>query len=137
SLALAEAPGMLDVHDRMMRSLEQAGRLDRALEALPDAEAIADRRAVRTGLTQPELAVLLAYSKITLYAALLDSDLPEDPALTAELAGYFPPPLPDRYADQLPRHRLRREIVATRVTNAIVDRAGITFVFRLGEDTDA
>jgi glutamate dehydrogenase len=134
SLALAQAPSMVDVHDRMMRSLEQAGRLDRHLEALPDAEVIDERH---SGLTQPELAVLLAYSKITLYAALLDSDLPEDPALTAELAGYFPAPLPERFADRLPRHRLRREIVATRVTNSIVDRAGITFVFRLQEDTSA
>ena len=88
-------------------------------------------------MTQPELAVLLAYSKITLYAALLDSDLPEDPALTAELAGYFPAPLPKRFADRLDRHRLRREIIATRVTNGVVDRAGITFVFRLREDTGA
>jgi glutamate dehydrogenase len=134
SLALAQAPSMLDVHDRMMRSLEQTGRLDRDLEALPDAEAIDERR---SGLTQPELAVLLAYSKITLYAALLDSDLPEDPALTADLAGYFPAPLPERFVDRLPRHRLRREIVATRVTNSIVDRAGITFIFRLQEDTGA
>jgi glutamate dehydrogenase len=137
SLALAQAPAMLDVHDRMMRGLEQAGRLDRDLEGLPDAEAVAERRAARTGLTQPELAVLLAYGKITLYAALLHSDLPEDPALTAELAGYFPAPLPERFADRLPRHRLRREIVATRVTNNVVDRAGMTFVFRLQEDTGA
>jgi glutamate dehydrogenase len=134
SLALAQAPAMVDVHDRMMRGLEQTGRLDRDLEALPDAEALDERR---SGLTQPELAVLLAYSKITLYAALLDSDLPEDPALTAELAGYFPAPLPERFADRLPQHRLRREIVATRVTNGIVDRAGITFIFRLQEDTGA
>jgi glutamate dehydrogenase len=137
SLALAQAPAMLDVHDRMMRGLELAGRLDRALEALPDGEAVAERAAAHAGLTQPELAVLLAYGKITLYAALLDSDLPEDPALAAELAGYFPAPLPERFADRLERHRLRREIVATRVANAIVDRAGITFVFRLGEDTGA
>jgi glutamate dehydrogenase len=81
--------------------------------------------------------VLLAYSKITLYAELLDSDLPEDPALAGELAGYFPDPLPERFADRLERHRLRREIVATRVTNGIVDRAGTTFVFRLQEDTGA
>jgi glutamate dehydrogenase len=137
SLALAQAPAMLDVHDRMMRSLEQSGRLDRDLEALPDGEAVAERRAARLGLTQPELAVLVAYSKITLHAALLDSDLPEDPALTAELAGYFPAPLPERFADRLEQHRLRREIVATRVTNTIVDRAGITLVFRLQEDTGA
>src|SRR5215207_4935017 len=137
SLAVAEAPGMLDVHDRMMRSLEQGRRVDRDLEALPDGEAIVERRAAHAGLTQPELAVLLAYSKITLYAALLDSDLPEDPTLTAELAAYFPAPLPERFADRLERHRLRREIIATRVTNGIVDRAGITFVFRLQEDTGA
>ena len=137
SLARAQAPAMLDVHDRMMRALEQSGRLDRELEVLPEGDAITDRRAAHAGLTQPELAVLLAYSKITLYAELLDSDLPEDPALTGELAGYFPDPLPERFADRLERHRLRREIVATRVTNGIVDRAGTTFVFRLQEDTGA
>jgi glutamate dehydrogenase len=137
SLAHAQAPAMLDVHDRMMRALEQSGRLDRELEVLPEGDAITDRRAAHAGLTQPELAVLLAYSKITLYAELLDSDLPEDPALTGELAGYFPDPLPERFADRLERHRLRREIVATRVTNGIVDRAGTTFVFRLHEDTGA
>jgi glutamate dehydrogenase len=137
SLALAQAPGILDVHDRMMRVLEQAGRLDRELEALPEGDEVTERRAAHAGLMQPELAVLLAYSKITLYAALLDSDLPEDAALTAELAGYFPTPLPERFADRLESHRLRREIVATRVTNGIVDRAGITFVFRLQEDTGA
>jgi len=137
SLALAQATGMLDVHDRMMRALEQAGRLDRGLEALPEGDEVTERRAAHAGLTQPELAVLLAYSKITLYAELLDSDLPEDAALTAELAGYFPAPLPKRYADRLEKHRLRREIIATRVTNGIVDRAGITFVFRLQEDTGA
>jgi glutamate dehydrogenase len=137
SLARAQAPGMLDVHDRMMRALEQAGRLDRELEALPEGDEVTERRAAHAGLTQPELAVLLAYSKITLYAELLDSDVPEDAALTAELAGYFPAPLPKRFADRLERHRLRREIIATRVTNGVVDRAGITFVFRLQEDTGA
>ena len=113
----------------MMGALEQSGQLDRDLEVLPEGDAITDRRAAHAGLTQPELAVLLAYSKITLYAELLDSDLPEDPALTGELAGYFPDPLPERFADRLERHRLRREIVATRVTNGVVDRAGTAFVF--------
>src|ERR687896_570555 len=114
---------MLDVHDRLMRSFEQTGRLDRALEALPDAESVAERRTAGLGLAQPELAGILAYSKITLYAALLDSDLPEDPALAGELARYFPAPLPERFGDRIECHRLRREIVATRATNDIVDRA--------------
>jgi glutamate dehydrogenase len=137
SLAGAQAPGMLDVHDRLIRSLEQAGRLDRALEALPDAEEIERRTTERLGLTQPELAVVLAYSKITLYAALLESDLPEDPYLSRELTAYFPPPLPERFSQQMGRHHLRREVIATHVTNSLVDRAGTTFVFRIGEDTGA
>jgi glutamate dehydrogenase len=125
------------VHDRLMRDLEASGRLDRALEALPDAETIGERRAAGLGLTQPELAVVLAYSKITLYAALLESDLPEDLALDGELERYFPSPLPERFGDVMRRHRLRRELIATRVTNDLVDRAGTTFVFRLREDTGA
>ncbi len=137
SLARFQAPAMLDVHDRFMRDLEASGRLNRTIEMLPDADAIAERRQAGQGLTQPELAVLLAYSKITLYASLLDSDLPDDPALEGELAIYFPPPLPERYADEMRRHRLRREIIATRVANQLVDRAGTTFMFRLREDTGA
>ena len=137
SLARFQAPAMLDVHDRFMRDLESSGRLDRAIEALPDADVIAERRQAGLGLTQPELAVVLAYSKITLYASLLDSDLPEDPALEGELARYFPPPLPERFGAEMTRHRLRREIIATRVANDMVDRAGTTFMFRLREDTGA
>ncbi|HEY3020409.1 MAG TPA: NAD-glutamate dehydrogenase, partial [Solirubrobacteraceae bacterium] len=137
SLASAQAAGMLHVHDRFMRSLEQAGRLDRALEFLPDAEAIAERGASRQGLTQPELAVLLAYSKVMLYADLLESDLPEDAHLSEDLARYFPGPLSERFPEALERHRLRREIIATRVANSLVDRAGITFLWRLREETGA
>jgi glutamate dehydrogenase len=137
SLATAQAPGMLHVHDRFMRSLEQTGRLDRALELLPDAEAIAERAAARQGLTQPELAVLLAYSKVTLYSEALESDLPEDNHLSQDLARYFPGALPERFAAQLEHHRLRREIIATRVANSLVDRAGVTFAFRLREETGA
>jgi glutamate dehydrogenase len=137
SLARAQAPGMLDVHDRFIRSLEQAGKLDRAVEALPDADAIGERATARLGLTQPELAVVLAYSKITVYTALLESDLPEDSHLSRELAAYFPAPLPERFPEQMERHHLRREIIATHVTNSLVDRAGTTFAFRIGEDTGA
>jgi glutamate dehydrogenase len=98
---------------------------------------VAERRSARLGLTQPELAVVLAYSKITLYAALLESDLPEDPYLSRDLASYFPPPLPERFPGQMQDHRLRREIIATHVTNSMVDRAGATFAFRMEQDTGA
>ena len=83
------------------------------------------------------MAVVMAYCKIHLYAELLESDLPEDPYLGHDLERYFPPPLPERYADQMQSHRLRREIIATVVANQLVDRAGTTFAFRLGEETGA
>ncbi len=79
----------------------------------------------------------MAYCKIYLYASLLHSDLPEDEFLAQDLQRYFPAPLPERYAAQMRDHRLRREIVATVVANQLVDRAGTTFAFRLGEETGA
>ncbi|HET6222591.1 MAG TPA: NAD-glutamate dehydrogenase domain-containing protein, partial [Dongiaceae bacterium] len=126
---------MLDRQTRFMRTLEKAGRLDRAIEFLPNDETIAERKAVGAGLTRPELAVLLAYAKITLYDDLLASDLPDDPQLGKDLLDYFPEPLRRRYADAIAGHRLRREIIATVVTNEIVNRVGITFVHEVGEAT--
>src|ERR1019366_3888050 len=137
SLAASQAPQMLDVHARLIRSLEQAGKLERAIEFLPTDEEIAERRLREEGLTTPELAVLLAYTKIAMYAALLESDLPEDPDLSSELDRYFPSPLPQRFGTQLRGHRLGREIIATHVTNDFVDRAGVSAAFRLSEETGA
>ena len=137
SLAASQAPQMLDVHARLIRSLEQAGKLERAIEFLPTDEEIAERRLREEGLTTPELAVLLAYTKIAMYAALLESDLPEDPDLSSELDRYFPSPLPQRFGAQLRGHRLGREIIATHVTNDFVDRAGVSAAFRLSEETGA
>ncbi|HEX4034880.1 MAG TPA: NAD-glutamate dehydrogenase [Solirubrobacteraceae bacterium] len=135
SLAVAQAPKMLDVHLRMIRDLEQNAGFNRVLEALPGDEQIAERRVREEGLTSPELAVLLAHSKISLNAALVDSDLPEDPYLAVELDRYFPHPLPERFPAQMRRHRLRREIISTHVTNDYVDNAGISSAFRLIEET--
>jgi glutamate dehydrogenase len=137
SLAAAQAPSMLDVHQRFIRHLEHVARLDRELEALPSMETIEERRAAGAGLTRPELAVLFSYAKVTLFAELVDSNLPEDPFLSKDLARYFPQPLPERFGDAMAGHRLRREIIATHVTNSLVDRAGTTFVFRMHEETGA
>jgi glutamate dehydrogenase len=136
SIADAQSSSMLDVHSRYLRHLEQAGRLDRALEFLPDDETLAERKAAGGGLVAPEFAVLLAYTKIGLYDDLLASDLPDDPD-AVELERYFPRELSQRFPDRLGRHQLRREITASRVTNGLVNRAGTTFVFRLGEETGA
>src|SRR5207248_5121250 len=137
SMSEAQAESMLDVHGRLIRNWEQSGKLDRRLEALPSEDEIAERKREHRGLTRPELATVLAYSKIDLYAELLDSDVPEDPYLSKELEAYFPGPLPERYAHLMKDHRLRREITATQVVNNTLHGAGTTFVFRLHEETGA
>ena len=130
ALSVAEARGAaaLDRQTRLIRDLERSGRLDRALEFLPDDETLAARAAHRQGLVRPELAILLAYAKMALDGELLASDLPEAPELERELRGYFPAALRDRLGRLIPTHPLRREIAATGVSNDLVNRAGITFV---------
>ncbi len=122
---------------RLMRSLEKAGKLDRALEFLPNDEELAAREAAREGLTPPEIALLLAYGKIALHQELLASDAPEDPYLNNELRAYFPQPLGRAYDAALESHPLRREIVATSITNSLVNRMGAGFAFRVWEETGA
>jgi glutamate dehydrogenase len=131
------APQLLDAHQRFIQFLEKTGRLNRALEFLPADEEIAERRAKGIGLTSPERAVLLAYGKIWLYDELLASTLPDDPWVATALARYFPKALRERYADYMPRHPLRREIIATYVDNSMVNRVGSTFVHQLLETTGA
>ncbi len=118
-----------------MRTLEGKGLLDRQLEYLPTDAELVQRKARGQGLTRPELSVLLSYAKIVIFQQMLDSDVPEDPYLSKELLRYFPQPLQERFAGQMQRHRLRREIIATAVTNSLVNRMGCTFMLRMKEDT--
>jgi glutamate dehydrogenase len=134
-IASVEAPDLVGVHARQMERLEQTAGLDRALEALPTAKALQERHAAGRGLTSPELAVLLAYTKLELQRALVASDLPDDPYLRRDLVAYFPPALRTGYDDAVDSHALRREIVATVVANAVVNRAGISFLSRLCDET--
>jgi glutamate dehydrogenase len=126
---------LLDRLARYMRTLERAGVLNRQLEGLPDDETVQERQRLNRGLTRPELAILLSYAKIALYDELLASDLPDDPALDADVAAYFPTPLRRDYAEEIRSHRLRREIAATIATNDTVNRMGITFVQEVREKT--
>jgi glutamate dehydrogenase len=128
---------LFDAETRFMRWLERAGRLNRVIEFLPTDEEIAERLAAKQGLTSPERAVLLAYSKMWLYDALLESSMPEDPLVSDMLIEYFPKPLRERFSEPMQRHPLRREILATYLTNALVNRVGCEFVHRLMEETDA
>ncbi|MFO1361301.1 MAG: NAD-glutamate dehydrogenase [Burkholderiales bacterium] len=128
---------LLDAQHRFIQFLEKAGRLNRALEFLPSDEAFAERRAAHSGLAAPERAVLLAYSKMWLFDEFLASDLPEDEWIAGALGRYFPQTLREVYAGVMPRHPLRREIIATHVVNSMVNRVGSTFVHRFIETTGA
>jgi glutamate dehydrogenase len=121
----------------VIRALERSGDLNRSLEFLPTEEEIAERRQSGEGLTRPELAITLSYCKIWLYRALIHSNVPEDPYLSAELRRYFPPPVQKRFAARLKRHRLRREIIATAITNSMINRVGPVFPVRAQDDTGA
>ncbi len=128
---------LLDAQAAFVRALEKAGRLNRAVEFLPSEDEIAERRAARAGLTSPERAVLLAYSKMVLYDELVRGTLVDDAYVSSALAGYFPAALRERHAALMPRHPLRREIVATVVANAMINRTGSVFVHRMQEETGA
>ncbi|HEV7919388.1 MAG TPA: NAD-glutamate dehydrogenase [Thermoanaerobaculia bacterium] len=135
SITHALGESVLDEQARFMRALERAGKLDRAIEYLPDDDTLADRHAAHLGLTRPEIAIILAYSKIVLYQDLLASDLPDDPLLVEDLLLYFPAALRERYRGAIERHRLRREIIATFVTNGMNNRVRPTLVTQLADDT--
>jgi glutamate dehydrogenase len=137
SLIERRSARLLDPQMRLMRALEKADLLNRAIEFLPDDEELAERMADKEGLSRPEIAVLFAYSKITLYDRLLESDLPDDPVLVADLERYFPAPLQKKYKAQIAGHRLRREIIATFTTNSMVNRVGGTFVHDIQDKTGA
>lgn len=127
----------LGSEQHFIQVLESQGRLDRQIEYLPSDAEFAERKARGEGLTRPELAVLLSYAKMSVYGQLLDSNVPEDPFLSTELKRYFPTPLQERFAANMQRHRLKREIIATAVTNSLVNRMGATFLMRMQEDTGA
>jgi glutamate dehydrogenase len=131
------AADRLTEYQSLVRSLERAGDLNRAIEYLPTDDEFTERRKRKQGLTRPELAIALSYSKIWLYNQLLDSDLPEDPYFASELERYFPAPIRARFGRDIGKHRLRREIVTTATTNSLVNRMGPVFVLRAQEDTDA
>ncbi|HEY6495343.1 MAG TPA: NAD-glutamate dehydrogenase [Trebonia sp.] len=135
AVARFQASRLLHVHGRYLRQLLRENRVSLETDGLPDEKEIASRRSAGTGLTTPELAVLLAHTKIAAGQQVLASDLPDDPSLRSTLAEYFPVPLRERFADQLGAHRLSREIITTSVINDMVDTGGSTFLFRLGEET--
>jgi glutamate dehydrogenase len=135
--SMAQNTSLLAAQQRHMRRLVREGRLDRALEFLPGDRQIRERNAAGQGLTQPETAVLLAYTKIATADELIATGLPDDPYLRGLLHAYFPAALRERYPDRVDGHALRREITTTVLVNDTINTGGTTFLHRLREETGA
>jgi glutamate dehydrogenase len=138
-LSLAARRGMEDFGflQRFIQTLEARGQLDRVVEFLADDMQLAERRRRSQPFTRPELAVLLAYAKITLNGDLLESVVPDDPYLSRELGRYFPAAIAQRFPDALDHHRLRREIIATQLANSMINRGGPSLIIRIADQTGA
>ncbi|GHF60438.1 NAD-glutamate dehydrogenase [Streptomyces sp. NRRL_ISP-5395] len=137
SNASAQAPSLLHAQQRFMRRLERDGALDRGLEFLPADRHIRELLSNEKGLSQPELAVLIAYTKITTADELISTVLPDDPHLQKLVHAYFPSELRERFPEAVDGHALRREIITTVLVNDTVNTAGSTFLHRLREETGA
>jgi glutamate dehydrogenase len=137
SIAETSAADRLNEHAWFIRQLEKRVGLNRALEFLPDEDGLELRRKAGKGLTRPELAVVMSYAKMALYAEMVNSNVPEDAYLSRELQRYFPGPLRRRYAEYMRDHPLDRAIIATMTTNSLVNRMGSVFAFRMQDETGA
>ena len=136
-LSMTESRGVAELgyNTRLMRALEAGGLLHRRIEFLPDDQTLAEREAQGLALTRPELAVLMAYAKIDLFDHLMQSGITHDPYLEVELTRYFPDQMQKKYATEISGHKLRHEIIATRLSNSMINRGGPIFVSRLAEET--
>jgi glutamate dehydrogenase len=128
---------LLDGQQRLIQGLEKNGQLNRAIEFLPSDDEIARRKVRKTGLTAPESAVVLAYAKMSVFDELLTSNLPDDPYFSRALKAYFPKALTERFGEAIAAHPLKREIIATFITNTVVNRAGATFVNYIASEAGA
>ncbi|MDD4615691.1 MAG: NAD-glutamate dehydrogenase [Alphaproteobacteria bacterium] len=136
TMAEVQAADVFPVHVRCMQIMEHEGLLNRAVEYLPDDAEIEERKELGKGLTRPEIAVVFAYAKLWLYQKILDSTIPDDPALIREVESYFPEALRKSYAKDIAHHQLRREIVATMVTNDLINRTGVRVMLPMAERDD-
>lgn len=137
SVAVSNAEKNVQMHCRLIEHLEHNSNLDRDLEKLPSNDELTTRQQFGKGITRPEVAVLLAYSKTMLKSEILASDVPEDSYIAQGLIAAFPKVLQERYANEMRHHSLKREIIATQITNAIFNDMGLGFIHRLQDETGA
>lgn len=122
---------------KFMHVLEREEKLNRALEFLPSDSEMDERFTRGLGLTRPELCVLMAYAKLTIYDHLLNSDLPDDPVLEKLLLSYFPKVLQSNWRREISEHPLRREIVGTQIANNLINRLGVNFITKMRGESAA
>ena len=137
SISAYHAKKLIGLHQAYIKELEAQGILNRQIEFLPDDKKLLERKAAGLGLTRPELAILLAYTKIHVKHEILKSHLCDDPYLSQIIETAFPPSIFKKYKHALHRHRLWHNIIATQLSNHIVNSMGITFVYRLQIETGA
>jgi glutamate dehydrogenase len=137
SITAMRGANQLKEQVRFIHGLERAGKLDRALEFIPNDDEISERLSKGQGLTRPELSVLLAYSKMVLKEDLVCPDITDNPYHNRLLLEAFPPQLQEKYQDQMQLHPLRAEIIATKLANNIGNDMGFNFVHRMYEETGA
>lgn len=139
TLSLAQYNGQDETADlfALMQAMEESGELDRDVEFLPNDAQVADRLNANLPLTRPEMSILLAYAKNTLQADLLNSNVPDDPYLAKELYRYFPLQLTGQQPQTIENHRLRREVIATVLSNAMINRGGPAYVHKMTSATSA
>lgn len=136
ALSIAERGGAAAVASlvRLMEIFEASGRLDRKVEGLAPNEELLRRAQDGRGFTRPELAVLLSTAKLALQDAIENSDLPDDPVLARDLVAAFPSEMQRDFAPAIADHQLRREIIATKLANRIINRMGVVHPFELMEE---
>lgn len=137
SLAHVHANTHGELYRRYLNDQEKLGLIDRQLEFLPTDKELVERKIQNISLTRPELAVLLSYAKINIKAAILATDLPEDAYLKHSVVTTFPTQLRKKFSSQIMSHRLRREIIATKLSSDLVNQMGVVFVYRMQDETGA
>jgi glutamate dehydrogenase len=139
TISVTELKGasLLKEQMRFIHALEKSGKLDREIEFLPSDEAIAERQVLGQGFTRPELAVLVAYGKMVLKEQFAIDEIDQNPYYLNLLIEAFPPKLQENYREQIQKHPLRKEIIATKLANEVVNDMGLNFVERMKEETGA
>ncbi len=139
ALSMMENDGAsaLPSYVRVIEIFEGAGRLDRKVEGLAGNDELLRRAPEGRGLTRPELAVLLATAKLALQDAIEHAPLATDDACLPDLHAAFPPAMRKKFGKAIDQHRLRGEIVATKLANRIVNRMGVLYPFELAEEEGA